>query len=130
RPVRRATPFAVLGRPLQFLPKLLFCLITDGLHLGRAESRADHKIIRKRFELAEVDDRNCGCFFVLRCLYGKTHTLRQSVEFHRYKPCSKMYPSTSADTSPWMDCPRLTRFRMSVAETSLATFSSRYTLVL
>src|SRR5581483_2685975 len=100
RPVRRAVTFAMLRLALQLLPELLFHFRADGLHLRRAEAGANHEIIRERFQLAQVDDGNGGCFLVLRRLDGNTHTWRQSVEFHRYKPCFKMYSSTRAETSP------------------------------
>src|ERR1700724_1958475 len=55
RPFRRAPPFAVLRRPPQLFVELLLDLTTDGLHLRRAETRADHEVRRKRAHSAEIE---------------------------------------------------------------------------
>ena len=43
RPFRGAAPFAVFRRTMKMLLKLVFDFAADGLHLRRAESRADHE---------------------------------------------------------------------------------------
>src|SRR6266436_3517301 len=107
------------------LVELLLDFRADGLHLRRAEAGADHKIIRKSARSPEVENGNAGSFLFLCGFDSEAYALRQGFEFHRYKPCLRMYSSTREETSPWMDWPRFARRRTSVAETSLETFSRR-----
>src|SRR5207248_791489 len=125
RPIRRAIALAVPHRPPHLLVQLLFDFRADRLHLRGAEARANHEIIGERARPAQIQHNNACGFLFLGGLNSGAHALRQRFEIHRYKPCLRMYSSTRAETSPWMDCPRCARRRMSVAETSLETFSSR-----
>src|ERR1700680_3164796 len=50
------------ANPLQ----LLFNFITDGFQLRRAESGADHKIIRERSKACEIEEDNIRRLFFLR----------------------------------------------------------------
>src|SRR5215471_8638566 len=128
-PVRRAAPFAVLRGTLKMLVYLLFHFAANGLHLGGAETGANDEVRGKRSGGLQVQHANpCG-FLVLCRLHGQAHSFGQSVVVHRYRPCFRMYSSTRADTSPWIDCPRWAFRRMSVALASFATFSSRYTVL-
>ena len=99
-PFGGAMTFAVLGRAAHIFVELLFHLGADRLHLRGAVAGADDEIFRERTDAAEVEDGNTCCFFGLRGLDGEAHALWQGFEFHRYRPCLRMYSSTRAETSP------------------------------
>src|SRR5215469_1722820 len=125
RPIRRAIALPVPHRPSHLFVELLFDFRADRLQLRRAKTRADDEVIGERASTAQVQHNDAGGFLFLGGLNCGAHALRQGFEIHRYRPCLRMYSSTRAETSPWMDCPRCARRRMSVAETSFATFSSK-----
>src|SRR5712692_4109591 len=125
RPFGGAMSLAVFGRSAETLVKLRLDFGADGLHLRRAVARADHKIIGEGASGREVEHGDARGFLFLGGFDGQADALWQGFEFHRYKPCLRMYSSTRAETSPWMDWPRCARRRTSVAETSVETFSSR-----
>src|SRR5215467_8971608 len=125
RPVRRAIALTVPHRPLHLFMELLVDFCADCLNLWRTKASANHKVVCERARSAEVQHDNAGGFLFLRGLDSEADALWQGFEGQRYKPCLRMYSSTRAETSPWMDWPFCARRRMSVAETSLETFSSR-----
>src|SRR5256884_3533470 len=125
RPIRRAIALTVPHRPAHLFVELVFDFRADRLHLRRAKARADDEVIGKRARTAQVQHHDARGFLFLGGLNCGAHALRQGFEIHRYRPCLRMYSSTREETSPWTDCPRCARRRMSVAETSLETFSSR-----
>src|SRR4029450_4191121 len=101
-PIGGAPPFAVFRFAPEFLVQLLFDLGADGLHLGRAEPRADHEVFSKSAETAEVEHDDRGTLFVLHGLDHEAHGLGEFRQIHLYKPCLRMYSSTRAETSPWI----------------------------
>ena len=125
RPFRGPMSLAMFGWAVEMLVELRFDLRADGLNLRRAEARADYKILCERTGGCEVEHGDARGFLFLCGFDGEADALRQGFEFHRYRPCLRMYSSTRAETSPWMDWPRCACRRMSVAEMSLETFSSR-----
>src|SRR5438477_235854 len=125
RPFGRAISLAMFGRAAKILIKLRFDFCADGLHLRRAVACADHKIVGEGARGCEIEHGDARGFLFLCGFDGEADALRQGFEFHRYRPCFRMYSSTRAETSPWMDWPRCAWRRTSVAETSLETFSSR-----
>src|SRR2546421_891227 len=125
RPFGGAMSLAMFGRAAEILIELRFDFRADGLHLRRAVARADHKIVREGARCREIEHGDARSFLFLCGFDGQADALRQRFEFHRYRPCLRMYSSTRAETSPWMDWPRCAWRRTSVAETSLETFSSR-----
>jgi hypothetical protein len=100
RPFSGAAPLAVLWGAMKLFFELVLDFATDRLHLRRAESRADHEVVRKGADAAEIENSNACCFFILRGLDGEAHALWQGFEFQRYRPCLRMYSSTRAETSP------------------------------
>src|SRR6266481_9288747 len=128
RPFGGAMPLAMLRRAAETLMELLLDFGADGLDLRRAEAGANHKIIGESACGREVQHSNARGFLFLCGFNGEADALGQGFELHlrfRYRPCLRMYSSTRAETSPWMDWPRCAWRRTSVAETSLETFSSR-----
>src|SRR5215469_3533963 len=53
-PIRRTVAFAVPHRPAHLFVELLFDFCADGLHLRRAEARANHEIVRERARAAQI----------------------------------------------------------------------------
>src|SRR5690349_20327896 len=91
----------------------------NGLDLRCTEACADHKVFGEGGGSAKVEHGDARGFLHLRGFDGEADALWQPFEFHRYRPCLRMYSSTRAETSPWMDWPRCAWRRTSVAETSL-----------
>src|SRR5882672_6395015 len=125
RPFGGAMSLAMFGRAVESLIKLRFDLRAEGLHLRRAVARADQEIVREGARRREIEHGDTRGFLFLCSFDGEADALRQRFEFHRYRPCLRMYSSTRAETSPWMDWPRCAWRRTSVAEISLETSSSR-----
>ena len=71
--------FTMFRRSMKLLLELLFDLAADGLHLGRAESRADDEIVREGTDTAEIENGDSCCFFILRRFDGDTDALWQRV---------------------------------------------------
>lgn len=99
-PFRGRAPFAVFRRTLEMLFELVFHFAADGLHLRRAEPRTDYEIVRESSDATEVENGYSGSFFISRRLNSQADALWQRVQFHRYKPCFRMYSSTRTETSP------------------------------
>src|SRR5882724_5123068 len=99
-PFGGAMAFAVFGRAAKILVQLVFDFRADGLHLRRAEAGTNNEEFRERGSAAQVKNGNPGGFFFLGGLDGESDTLWQRFEFHRYRPCLRMYSSTRAETSP------------------------------
>src|SRR6266446_2613554 len=125
RPFGGAMSLAMFGGPAEILVKLRFDFGANGLDLRRAEAGADHKIFGEGACCREVQNSDACGFLFLRGFDGEADALWQGFDFHRYRPCLRMYSSTRAETSPWMDWRRCAWRRTSVAEMSLETFSSR-----
>src|ERR1700675_2619918 len=125
RPFGGAISLAMFGRAAEIFVELRLDFGADGLDLRGAEAGANHKIIGEGARCREVEHGDARGFLFLCGFDSEADALRQGFEFHRYRPCLRMYSSTRAETSPWMDWPRCAWRRMSVAETSLETFSSR-----
>src|SRR5579859_6799627 len=100
RPIGGAAPLAVFRRAMKMLFELLLDFDADGLHLRRTESGADHEVVREGADAAEVQNDYSRSFFVLRRLDSQTDALWQRIQFHRYRPCLRMYSSTRTETSP------------------------------
>src|SRR5882724_8995558 len=99
-PFGGALALAVFGRAAEILVKLLLDFRADGLHLRGAEAGANDEKFREGGGPAQVEYGNSGGFFFFGGLDGEADTLRQGFEFHRYRPCLRMYSSTRAETSP------------------------------
>src|SRR5260370_10343969 len=93
-------------RAAKLLVKLRFDFGADGLYLRSAEARANNKILGEGACRCKVQHRDARGFLFLGGFHGQAHALRQGFEFQRYRPCSRMYSSTRAETSPWIDWPR------------------------
>src|ERR1700760_4693465 len=107
---------------MRVLVQRLFHFFANGFRLRRTVRRANHEVLSKRTETAKIENGDGPGFFFLCGKDGELNAFGKGIEFHEYRPCFKMYSSTRAETSPWMDWPRWARRRMSVAETSLFTF--------
>src|SRR5260370_16110985 len=105
-PFSGAMSLAMLGGAAEILVELPLDFGADGLHLRRAEARANHKIIGEGAGRREVEDSDACGFLFLRGFHREADALRQRFEFHRYRPWLTMYSSTHAETTPWMDWPR------------------------
>jgi hypothetical protein len=79
RPFRGGAPLAVLWRTMKMFFELVFDFTANGLDLRRAESRADHEIVREGSDAAEVEDGYPGSFFVLRRFDCQTDALWERV---------------------------------------------------
>src|SRR5258707_7075716 len=99
-PFGGALALAVFGRAAEILVELLLGFRADGLHLRGAEAGANDEEFRERGSAAQVEYDNPGGFFFFGGLDGEADTLWQRFEFHRYRPCLRMYSSTRAETSP------------------------------
>src|SRR5213083_3744472 len=93
RPFGGAMPLAMLGRAAEIFMELGFDFGADGLDLRRAEAGADHKIFGEGAGRRKVQHSD-ACGFLFLCGFdGQADALWQRFEFHRYKPCLRMYSS-------------------------------------
>ena len=100
RPFSGAMPLAVFGRPPEIFVQPFFDFRADSLYLRRAIAGTDHEVIREGAGASEFEHGDGSGFLFLCGFNSQSDTLRQRFEFHRYRPCLRMYSSTREETSP------------------------------